>query len=321
MKNQLACFSLIKESLEKNIPVRLMYVLESKGSSPGRQGFCMAVNACGEMQGSLGGGIMEHKFVEMAKQHLRENIASAELINQVHNKAAGQNQSGMICNGEQTLFLYDVKKEDLNTIRDLLQSLQENNNGCLELRNNSIRFSESAPENIYDYKLSPDGIFVYKEKTGYKNHLYIMGGGHCSLALSKLMSDMDFFITVFDNRKDLFTMEQNCFVHNKITLDNYSDLKNFNFPQQNCFVIIMTFGYRTDKEVAEALEGKPFTYLGMLGSSNKIKELQQQFKAQGMEIKWLEKIDAPAGIAIKSKTPEEIAISIAAKIIEVKNQN
>ena len=49
----------------------LLYVLESKGSSPGRQGFFMAVNSNGEMEGSIGGGIMEHKFVEMAKEKLQ----------------------------------------------------------------------------------------------------------------------------------------------------------------------------------------------------------------------------------------------------------
>ena len=56
--------------MQENIPVMLLYVLESTGSSPGRQGFFMAVNANNEMEGSIGGGIMEHKFVEMAKEKL-----------------------------------------------------------------------------------------------------------------------------------------------------------------------------------------------------------------------------------------------------------
>ena len=321
MYNQLACFSLIKESLEKNIPVKLIYVLESKGSSPGRQGFCMAVNEVGEMQGSIGGGIMEHKFVEMAKQNLQENKTFPHLINQVHNKSAGKNQSGMICNGEQTLFLYEVNKEDLQSVNSLLESLKGNGNGTLQLTNSSISYTDVAPEFNYYYKLLTEAEFIYKEKTGYKNHLYIIGGGHCSLALSKLMSDMDFYITVYDNRKDLFTLQQNSFAHEKIILTSYTELKELNFPSQNSFLIIMTFGYRTDKEAAEALEGKSFNYIGMLGSSNKINELRQQFKAQEISSDWIEKIDAPAGLPIKSKIPQEIAISIAAKIIEIKNRD
>ena len=255
----------------------------------------------------------------MAKKHLQEHKNVPQLINQIHNKSAGQNQSGMICNGEQTLFLYDVKKEDLQTVNLLLSSLKQNQNGTLTLTNNSISFSDAAPEFNYFYQPFTEAEFIYKEKTGYKNYLYIIGGGHCSLALSKLMGDMDFYITVYDNRSDLFTLQQNTFAHEKIILNSYSELKELNFPSQNSFLIIMTFGYRTDKEAAEALDGKSFNYIGMLGSSNKIKELRQQFENQNIASEWFYKIDAPAGLPIKSKTPEEIAISIAAKIIEIKN--
>src|ERR1043165_9505797 len=108
MQKQLQVWNLINKSLGKNIPVMLLYVLESKGSSPGRQGFFMAVNAKGEMQGSIGGGIMEHKFVELAKEKLgnteREtgNFDQARpgtLRKQHHDKSAAKDQSGMICSG------------------------------------------------------------------------------------------------------------------------------------------------------------------------------------------------------------------------------
>ena len=107
MKKQLAVWQLIHKSLVQNIPVMLLYVLQSKGSSPGRQGFFMAVNKQGEMEGSIGGGIMEHKFVEMAKERLQDsNEKEKETVikKQFHDKSATKNQSGMICSGEQTNF-------------------------------------------------------------------------------------------------------------------------------------------------------------------------------------------------------------------------
>jgi xanthine dehydrogenase accessory factor len=67
----LSTWQLIYNSLQQQVAVMLLYVLESNGSSPGRQGFFMAVNLHGKMEGSLGGGIMEHKFVEMAKAKLK----------------------------------------------------------------------------------------------------------------------------------------------------------------------------------------------------------------------------------------------------------
>ncbi len=75
----------------------LLYVLQSEGSSPGRQGFFMAVTATGATAGSVGGGIMEHKFVEMAKTILQQDTRELTIRKQVHNKNAVREQSGMIC--------------------------------------------------------------------------------------------------------------------------------------------------------------------------------------------------------------------------------
>ena len=72
----------------------LLSVLESSGSSPGRQGFFMAVNAKGDMAGSIGGGMMEHKFVEMAKEKLlaaSHELRAGVLKKQVHDKSAASN--------------------------------------------------------------------------------------------------------------------------------------------------------------------------------------------------------------------------------------
>src|SRR4030095_10379435 len=127
MYKSLPTWQLIKNSLEENIPVMILYVLESSGSSPGRQGFFMAVNASGDMEGSIGGGIMEHKFVEMAKEKLlavsHKPLASA-VKKQVHNKTAGKDQSGMICSGEQTIWIYAVRQEEKKAISALIQSLE-----------------------------------------------------------------------------------------------------------------------------------------------------------------------------------------------------
>ena len=93
----------------------------------------------------------------------------------------------------------------------------------------------------------------YVEKTGYKNHLFIIGGGHCALAFSKLMRSMDFYIRVYDERKNLKTMVENNFVHEKHFIDNYSQLNELIPSGVNHYVVIMTFGYRTDDTAFRAL--------------------------------------------------------------------
>lgn len=203
------------ESLQKNISVMLLYVLESYGSSPGRQGFFMVVNASGQMEGSIGGGIMEHKFVEMAKSRLKDENNEVSVHKQIHDKAPAKNQSGMICSGEQTIVLYKVQQKDSTHIAGIISSLEKNENGTLYLSPAGISFENKAPAENFKFNLKNENDWTYSEKTGYKNRLYIVGGGHCALALSKIMSMMDFYITVFDERQELNTIEKNHYTHEK----------------------------------------------------------------------------------------------------------
>lgn len=321
MHKQLPTWQLIHQSLQNNIAVMLLYVLESKGSSPGRQGFMMAVNAKGEINGSLGGGIMEHKFAEMAKAKLQQQVKENAVHHQIHDKSVAKNQSGMICSGEQTIFLYTVKKEEATVIENIIAVLQQNQNASLQLSPSGIIFNENIPGKNYKLQVKGDNDFSFTEKLGHKNTLYIIGGGHCSLALSQLMGNMDFYIHLYDHREELNTVEQNYFANEKHVLNDFTELSTLIPSSQNRFVVIMTVGYRTDADTLKALAGKEFAYIGVLGSQNKIKKMFDQLTAEGVDKDWLKKTHAPIGIPIKSQTPEEIAISIAAEIIKVKNKN
>ena len=321
MHKQLPTWQLIQNSLQQKIEVMLLYVLQSKGSSPGRQGFFMSVNANGEMSGSLGGGIMEHKFVELAKSNLMQAAREKSIHHQLHDKQAAKNQSGMICSGEQTIFLYTVNANDAEVISLLIQSLQQNKNGALQLSPGGISFSENIPVDDFSLEIISEQNFLYIEKSGYKNHLYIIGGGHCALPFSQLMSGMDFYIHLFDDRAELNTIEQNYFVHEKNLVDDYNYLSELIPSGKNIYVVIMTVGYRTDEVALKALLGKDFKYLGILGSKTKIGKMFKDLLAEGAAPEILERIHAPVGLAIKSQAPEEIAVSIAAEIIQVKNHD
>jgi xanthine dehydrogenase accessory factor len=317
-------WKLIERSLEKKVAVMLLYVLESSGSSPGRQGFFMAVNAAGEMEGSIGGGIMEHKFVEMAKERLlvasNEPLAT-DIRKQIHDKSAAKNQSGMICSGEQTILLYNLQEKDLVTVQQIISSIGQHKNGTLLLSPGGIEFNSSIPATNFEFTLRSEEDWLYKEKTGYKNQLFIIGGGHCSLSFSKLMRSMDFYIRVYDERKDLKTMLENDSAHEKYFVSDYTSLEEMIPSGNDHYVVIMTFGYRSDDIALRALLGKEFKYLGLLGSKKKIEKMFDDYVKEGIRAEKLQRIHTPVGLAIKSQTPEEIAISIAAEIIKVKNEH
>lgn len=302
----------------------LLYVLESKGSSPGRQGFFMAVNKNAEMEGSIGGGIMEHKFVEMAKEKLQHghHDQGSGIRKQIHDKRASKNQSGMICSGEQTNLLYEVQPGDIIFVEQIIQSLKANSNGTLRLSPGQFSFFQS-PDNHEDFhfEFHSEDDWIYTEKIGFKNTLHIIGGGHCALAFSRIVYMMDFYIHLYDTRSGLHTMDQNHHVHQKHVLENYAELTNLVPAGPDQFVVVMTFGYRTDELVIKALVSREFRYFGLLGSKKKIKKLLSDLKKEGFSQEVLDQIHAPVGLPINSQTPEEIAISIAAEIIREKNRS
>lgn len=316
---ELKLWKFILERLNKSQPVIFMCVLESSGSSPGRQGFKMAVSNDGSF-GSIGGGTMEYKFVALAKEKLSGNEASSLLKKQIHNKQSEKNRSGMICSGEQTVFLYQIKSEEKIAVERIILALGYNNGGELKITTDGISFSEKINSEInYQLEIKSENDFLYTENLGYKNHLYIIGGGHCSLALSRLMSTMDFYIHVFDDRENLNTITENTFAHEKKILKDYSELTNLIPSEKNNFVVVMTFGYRSDDIAVRALINKDFNYFGVLGSKTKMEQLYIDWKKDNLPEEKLKIIFSPIGVSINSQTPEEIAVSIAAEIIKVKN--
>jgi xanthine dehydrogenase accessory factor len=84
-------------------------------------------------------------------------------------------------------------------------------------------------------------------------------------------------------------------------------------------VVVMTVGYQTDAAVIRKLIDKDFKYFGVLGSKAKMAALLRELKNDGFAAEKLNRIRTPVGIEINSRTPEEIAVSIAAEIIAVKN--
>jgi len=304
----------IHEKLYDGIKVMLLYVLESEGSSPGRQGFKMALAEDGTYSGTIGGGIMEYKFVEKAKLLLAQNETKVLLQRQYHDKDHGSDQSGMICSGNQLNAFIPVSATDKKTIINIFTR-----------KGKSIQLSPAGITSIQgkakglQYKTDED--WVYTEAIGEQSVIHIVGAGHVGLALSELMSFLGFFIKVYDDRPALKTLWQNNFVDEKIIIPAYDQLNDFFTATEDDYVVIMTVGYRTDKIVLQQLVNRSFFYLGLLGSSHKIETLFKELKEEGVPKEWLDKIFSPIGINIDSKTTKEIAVSIAAEIIREKNKH
>ena len=332
----LPVWTLAATSLRAGTPVALLAVLRSAGSSPGRKGFKMTITA-DTVAGSIGGGIMEHKWVELARQRLRDADATPLLRPQVHRREAPTDRSGMMCSGEQEVLLRPLLPTDLPAVAAIEASLLTLSGGFLELSPAAgLRFlppvatgasaeaaadavteasSATTPPAFYDYQPGP--AWRYREQLGFRDQLTIVGGGHVSLALSNVAAALDFELTVLDDRTDLPTFENNHAAHQRHRID-YENVAAAVPPNPHGYVVVMTVGYRTDAVVLRQLLAHPYRYLGVMGSVAKVAELRRGLREEGFSEEEIARLRGPIGLPIQSQTPEEIAISIAAELIRVR---
>lgn len=302
----------IRDILSRDHKGILLVVIHHDGSSPGRKGFQMFVSSS-SMLGTIGGGIMEHKLVTLAKELLHKDESFAPFVKrQIHQADLAEDRSGMICSGEQSVAFYPIDHEFTKLLTD------DSSIVGLVADTNQVRLFST-----YEHEIQ----YVANKSVGWKlffpikgrHRVHIIGAGHVGLALSQVLSILDFEVHVYDDRPDLHTLTANHYTGSKHIVDYHSiDQK---IPEgENEYVAITSFGYRTDKIIISRLLDKNYKYIGMLGSKSKIKQLWQELIAEGHDAASLGKVSAPIGVDILCETAQDIAISIAAELIDVRNK-
>jgi len=258
--------------------------------------------------GTIGGGAAEMQLVERAAADQGET----EIFRFRHTPSGG----GTLCSGVQDFAILPLSQNDLEPIQSIVDTLENHRTGTLRLSPEGVGFEpgETSPHSFTGGKES----WSYSGPIGLEDTLYIIGGGHVGLALSRVMATLPFRIVVLDNREDLPTMTANRYAHEQHVVD-LDRLGDHVADGEHSWAVIMTFGHIHDRRALEALLGKKLAYLGLMGSEAKVRQMYAAMEADGLDLKDLDSVRAPLGMSISSHTPEEIAISIAAEIIAVRN--
>ena len=162
-------------------------------------------------------------------------------------------------------------------------------------------------------------VELFIEPIMNRKKLYIFGAGHCGKALAKFSIDLDFNVTLIDDRYDAFDgMDSSeCIL---IKEHHATAIEALSFDE-NTFVVILTYDHSYDREILALTSKKKHGYIGMIGSSRKVEIAKKNLLSSDiLNVQELNEIDMPIGFDIKAITPEEIAISILAKLIEVRNK-
>jgi len=309
----------LKSELEHGHAVVLLYVLQSQGSSPGRQGFKMFVGSSGLLCGSIGGGIMEHKLVEYCKSELVHQPFLPFLKKQIHRRDIPRDRSGMICSGEQTIAFYHMGAAQLPLVQAIAAAIAAKTYGSLTLNNQGVFFEPGTSTfQKYSFSIEKNKTWSLTENLALSPQLYIVGAGHVSLALCRMAAQLDFTVQVLDDRPDLNTAPPPELArHTRVS--DYSEIAAYIPEGPDSYVVLLSFGYRTDKLILQQLLGRQYRYLGMMGSAEKVKTLFAELETEGFDREQLQRVHAPIGLPIHSQTPAEIAVSILAELVREKN--
>jgi xanthine dehydrogenase accessory factor len=161
-------------------------------------------------------------------------------------------------------------------------------------------------------------IEVFFDPLRSKPPLYIFGAGHVGRVLAHYAKDFGFNISLFDQRENIFNSFPSAGFNCKC--GDYFQLIEDAIFTENSYIVIVTPMHEFDEGILRVCCQKPHAYLGMIGSRKKVQEIGLKLMEEGLLTSdQLEKIDMPIGIKFAAETPEEIAISILARLIDVKN--
>jgi xanthine dehydrogenase accessory factor len=162
-------------------------------------------------------------------------------------------------------------------------------------------------------------ISVFFEICGQKPNLYIFGGGHVGSALINIISNLNYQITLIDNRNEYANSDKHPKADEIIEVDYEKYAKKFK-PEPDDFIVIVTHGHNFDFKVLKILFERKLDlkYIGLIASQSKSREMITGIKKAFGKKTNVDNIFSPIGLKIGGDTAEEIALSIAAEIQSVR---
>jgi len=152
-----------------------------------------------------------------------------------------------------------------------------------------------------------------------KEEVLIFGAGHIAVCVSKLAKTVGFKVTIIDDRREFANQDRFPEADKIIAEETEKALTHLKITPST-YIIIVTRGHLKDEEVLGSVIRSGATYIGMIGSRKKNATVFQRLTKKGISQEELDKVHTPIGIDINAETPEEIAVSIMAEIIQVRRK-
>ena len=294
----------------------LVTVTHATGSTPRGTGAAMVVQSDGTAFGTIGGGNVEFEAQKKAVNLLAEKKREVHQFRFVQGDAASL---GMVCGGDLTVYFQPIAPACLPLFERLQEAtcdtwfLQNTATGAMEVCNRSQN-KDMEPLLKMDAVAQGDWLSIPVVQGG---KVYIFGGGHVCQALVPVLQSVGFAPVVFDDRAQ-FTDKRLFPNARDVILGDFGNIAKDVVLTPSDAVVVMTRGHQADYEVLSQLLGQAGWYFGCIGSKTKLALCRARLLEHGIAEEVYEKLHAPIGLPLGGRTPEEIAISVVAELIAVR---
>lgn len=314
----------ILKTLEMYMSAVMVTVCETSGSVPRGPGAKLVVFENGSISGTIGGGSIEAKAIQNAKEMLGKPNT---VITHRYQLNTG-NELNMLCGGTLTL-MFESFLSGKSTVQQFLKfgkSLEQPEGLIWKVDfKTSTRMLCTLNE---IQQIHPGSIKkpIYKEGEFYlepvlpQSKLFLVGAGHVAAAVADMAMKVDFNIIVIDDRVDLLTTDR--FPKNTTfkSIDQFSNIATAFTNSTGGYIVILTRNHSFDEAVLEAALNTNACYIGMIGSRKKRNTIYDNLKVKGITEDLLNTVKSPIGLNIGAETPEEIAVSIIAELIHERSK-
>lgn len=177
------------------------------------------------------------------------------------------------------------------------------------------QITETPQSGIYEI----EGQKFFIEHLKRQAHLVICGGGHVSQQVIELAGKVGFHVTVLEDRPYFADRAREAGA-DLVLCDAFEKSLQGIAGTPDTYFLVVTRGHRFDRACLEQILKKPYAYVGMMASRGRSALLKKQMAEDGFDRKALDEMHTPVGLSIHAETPEEIAVSIVAELIQIKNQ-
>ena len=334
------------ELLDKGEAFVLATIINHSGSTPRTSGSKMIVTAGGRGIGTIGGGLLEAGAMSRAAEMIRFGQSARISFDLSHDTVDSMD---MICGGQAEVLLDCVSPTEMNraVFNRWRRMLDERQKGSLfiivmgsenEVGTTAHGLATVDGEIVGDFPLPDmerekvlalaaesstvrtlafDGAFVVIEPTQRVCTAYLFGAGHVARATAAMAAVVGFRVSVADDREEYANRKRFREASEIRVLERFDDAFSGLSVNRDDFIVILTRGHLHDKTVlAQALKTGA-GYIGMIGSQRKRDAIYRALFKEGFSKRDIDRVHSPIGLSIGAETPEEIAVSIVAEMIQI----